>query len=220
MEISKEELAKMIDQSKFSPQATREEIRDFCQEAKRYNFNCLFVNPAFTSYAAKLLRETPIKVGAPIGFPLGATLPEVKAYEAKSALENGAKELDMVINIGALRSADYLLIEEEIRLIVRVAAGKVVKVILETCFLSKSEIVKACEIAKEVGAGFVKTSTGFGPGGATVEDVKLLRKCVGKEMGVKAAGGIRTFSEAMKFIKAGANRIGTSSGVAIVEGYR
>ncbi|PIU67804.1 MAG: deoxyribose-phosphate aldolase [Armatimonadetes bacterium CG07_land_8_20_14_0_80_40_9] len=220
MEISKEELAKMIDQSKFSPQATREEIRDFCQEAKRYNFNCLFVNPAFTAYAVKLLRGTPIKVGAPIGFPLGATLPEVKAYEAKSALENGAKELDMVINIGALRSADYLLIEEEIRLIVRLAAGKVVKVILETCFLSKNEIVKACELAKEVGADFVKTSTGFGPGGAEVEDVKLLRKCVGKEMGVKAAGGIRTFSEAMKFIKAGANRIGTSSGVAIVKGYK
>lgn len=215
--MTREELLKYIDQTLLRPQATIEEMNSFLEEAKRYKFYAVCINPWFTKLAVEVMQGSGVKVGVAIGFPLGATTTMTKFYEAEEALENGADELDMVINIGALKSKDYEYVESEIKRVVNLAGRKLVKVILETCYLTDEEKITACKIAEASGAGFVKTSTGFGPGGATVEDVKLMRQVVGDRLGVKASGGIRTLEDALKMISAGANRIGTSSGKAIVD---
>ena len=216
------DIAKYIDHTNLKPYTTRDDIVRLCDEAIKYNFYAVCVNPYRVKLAKNYLREknADVKVASVIGFPLGATPTEVKVFEAKKALEDGADELDMVMNIGALKDGDYEYVKNDIAGVVKVAHGRgaKVKVIIETCYLTEEEKVKACELAKEAGADFVKTSTGFGTGGATVEDVRLMRKVVGQGMGVKAAGGIRTYEQALAMIKAGANRIGTSSGVKIVEG--
>jgi len=219
MKISKNQLAKMIDHTLIRPDATRGQIVKLCEEAKRYNLGCVCVNPAYVSLAVRLLRETDVKVSSTVGFPYGSTLSEVKAFEAKRCLENGAQEIDMVMNIGALKSKDYETVKEDVEAVVNLKSSfgsVVVKVIIETGYLTDEEKVMACKLAKKARADFVKTSTGI-VGGATVEDVKLMRKTVGKSMGVKAAGGIRTLNQALAMIEAGANRIGTSTAVAIIE---
>jgi len=221
MEISKKQLAKMIDYTQIKPTATKNDIEKLCKEAEKYGFGCVCVNSMYVSLANQLLKGTDVKVCSTVGFPFGATLPEVKAFEAKKAMERGAQEIDMVINIGALKSGDHGTVKKDIETVVNVKRSHsdlVVKVIIETGYLTTQEKIMACRLAKEAGADFVKTSTGL-VGGATVEDVKLMRKTVGKNMGVKAAGGIRTFKEALTMIEAGANRIGTSTGVAIIEGF-
>jgi len=220
MEISEKQLAGMIDHTLVKPNAMRDDILILCEEAKRYGFGCVCVNSFYVPLAVKLLEKTDVKVCSTVGFPLGAVLPEVKALEAKRAVEGGAQELDMVINVGALKSGDYERVKRDIETVVEAAHSNsrevTVKVIIEAGYLTDEEKVAACRIAKEAGADFVKTSTGFA-GGATVEDVKLMRRTVGREMGVKAAGRIRTLEDALAMIGAGANRIGTSSGVAIIE---
>jgi deoxyribose-phosphate aldolase len=214
------DLAKMIDHTLLKPDATPDQIAQLCFEARKYGFASVCVNPSYVELCAQLLKGSPVKVCTVIGFPLGATPPEVKAYETRLALEKGATEIDMVINIGALKARDLELVARDIRGVVLTAhaAGALVKVILETCLLSDEEKVLGCLLAKEAGADFVKTSTGFSSGGATVEDVELMRRTVGAQMGVKAAGGIRTREDAEKMIKAGATRIGASAGVKIVQG--
>ncbi|WP_371731582.1 deoxyribose-phosphate aldolase [Thermococcus sp. MV11] len=222
--VDRIDVARYIDHTNLKPYATKDDIIKLCDEAIEYNFYAVCVNPYRVRLAKEYLREkkADVKVASVIGFPLGATPTEVKVFEAKRALEDGADELDMVINIGAMKDRDYDYVKRDIEEVVKVAheKGAKVKVIIETCYLTEEEKVKACELAKEAGADFVKTSTGFGTGGATVEDVRLMRKVVGPEMGVKAAGGIRTYEQALAMIEAGATRIGTSSGVKIVEGSR
>ncbi|KPU63408.1 deoxyribose-phosphate aldolase [Thermococcus sp. EP1] len=215
-------IAKYIDHTNLKSYATKEDIIKLCEEAKKYGFYAVCVNPYRVKLAKEHLKGTDIKVASVIGFPLGATPTEVKVFEAKKALENGADELDMVINIGALKDKDYEYVKKDIEDVTKVAheKGAIVKVIIETCYLTEEEKEIACKLAVEAGADFVKTSTGFGTGGATIEDVKLMRKIVGEKVGVKAAGGIRTYKQAIEMIRAGANRIGTSSGVKIVEGAR
>jgi len=220
--ISKKDLAKMIDHTSVKPTTTEDDVAKLCEEAEKYRFGSVCVNPTYVSLAARLLKETDVKVCSSVGFPFGVTLPEVKAFEARRAVENGACEIDMVINIGALKSRDYETVKRDIEAVVNVKRyhnDLVVKVIIETGCLTTEEKVMACKLAKEAGADFVKTSTGFIKGGATVEDVRLMRETVGEDMGVKAAGGIRTFSQALAMIEAGANRIGTSTGVAIIEEF-
>ncbi len=217
MKITFEELAKMIDHTVLKPTLTRNEVIKHWQEVRKFNFGAISVNPCFTSLVAKLVKGTDVKVDAAIGFPLGATTPEVKAFEARDAVENGAHEIDMVINIGALRSGDYELVKRDIEGVVEAAKGRVVKVIIETCYLTDEEKKRACELAKEAGADFVKTSTGFGIRGATIHDVKLMRETVGEDMGVKAAGGIHHFEDAVAMIDAGADRIGTSASIQIMK---
>ncbi len=213
------EIAAMIDHTLLKPDATKDQIRQLCQEAKEYGFAAVCINPAWVELAAELLRGTPVAVCTVIGFPLGATLTEVKAYESERAIALGARELDMVINVGALKSREYAWVEEDIRAVVNVAhpRGATVKVIIEAALLTDEEKVKACTLAKAARADYVKTSTGFGPGGATVEDVALMRRVVGPEVGVKAAGGIRTYEDAKAMVQAGATRIGASAGVKIVQ---
>ena len=221
MKISKAQLAKMIDSTNIKPDATKEQIVKLCQDAVKYGFKCVAVNPTYVPLAVKLVRNSDVKVCATVGFPYGATLPEVKAYEAKRVVELGAEEIDMVINISAFKSGDYELVKRDIEAVVAVKEQNpnvIVKVIIETGLLkTEEEKVKACRLVKEAGADFVKTSVGtFGK--ATVEDIRLMRKAVGENFGVKAAGGIRTYQDAIKMVEAGANRIGTSTAVAIVEG--
>jgi deoxyribose-phosphate aldolase len=221
MEISKKQFAKMIDHTLIKPTATRNDVEKLCKEAEKYGFGCVCVNSMYVSLAKQLLGGTDVKVCSTVGFPFGATLPQVKAFEAEKAVERSAREIDMVINIGALKSGDYETVKKDIETVVNVKRSHrdlIFKVIIETGYLTTQEKIVACRLAKEAGADFVKTSTGL-VGGATVEDVKLMRKTVGKDMGVKAAGGIRTFKEALAMIEAGANRIGTSSGVAIIEEF-
>jgi len=208
----------MIDHTLLKPEATEEQIRRLCAEAREYNFAAVCVNPTWVRLCAEELSDSPVKVCSVIGFPLGATTPEVKAYEAEQVIADGAQEVDMVINIGALKSKDYQLVERDIAAVVQVAHAHdaIVKVIIETGLLTEEEKIKACELAKAAGADYVKTSTGFGPGGATVDDVRLMRRVVGPEMGVKAAGGIRTAEVAREMIAAGATRLGASAGVKIV----
>jgi deoxyribose-phosphate aldolase len=222
MEISRQQLAKMIDHTMIKPTATKDDIVKLCKEAEKHGFGCVCVNSACVPLAKQLLRETDVKVASTVGFPFGSSLPEVKAFEARKALEKGAREIDMVLNIGALKSGDYETVKRDIERVVDVKRSHgndlVIKVIIETGYLTKEEKVMACKLAKEAGADFVKTSTGF-VGGATIEDVRLMRETVGRDMGVKAAGGIRTLREALAMIEAGANRIGTSTGVAIIEEF-
>ncbi len=212
----KYELAKWIDHTLLKPDATQADIESVCTDAREHGFASVCINPTWVPLAYKMLRGYESRVCTVIGFPLGATFPEVKAAEARLAVEQGADEVDMVINIGALKSGDYPLVEHDIRSVVRAAGRRIVKVILETCLLTDEEKVTASAIAKKAGANFVKTSTGFSTGGATVKDVALMRKAVGSEMGVKASGGVRTYEEACKMVEAGATRIGASASVAIV----
>jgi deoxyribose-phosphate aldolase len=211
------ELAAMIDHTLLKPEATAEQITKLCQEALQYEFKSVCINPFWVPLAAMLLKGSKVNICTVIGFPLGAITSEAKADEAREAVRNGAAEVDMVINIGALKSGQYDVVLHDIQCVVHaVKRSTVVKVILETGLLTDSEKVKACELCKEAGADFVKTSTGFGAGGATVEDIRLMRETVGEKMGVKASGGIRDYETAMAMIHAGANRIGASSGIAIV----
>lgn len=212
-------LAKFIDHTLLKADATKEQILTLVQEAKEYNFASVCVNPTWVKLAASELKNTSVDVCTVIGFPLGATTSEVKAFETKNAIENGATEVDMVINIGALKDKDYALVEEDIKAVVNEAKGKVLtKVIIETSLLTNEEKVKACELAVSAGADFVKTSTGFSTGGATVEDIALMRKTVGPDIGVKASGGVRSLADTEAMIKAGATRIGASSGKEIING--
>lgn len=211
-------LNKYIDHTLLKADASQEQIETLIEEAKKYDFASVCVNPTWVSFAAQALKATDVKVCTVIGFPLGANTPELKAFETSDAIQNGANEIDMVINIGALKSRNFDLVERDIRAVVEAAKGTLVKVIIETCLLTDDEKVKACQIAQKAGADFVKTSTGFSTGGATVADVALMRKTVGPDMGVKASGGARSYEDALAFIKAGATRIGASSGVAIMEG--
>lgn len=212
-------LSSMIDHTILKPDATKEMVIKVCEEAKEYNFASVCVNPYYVSLVKDQLKDSGVKVTSVIGFPLGSTTKEVKAFEAKNAIENGADELDMVINIGALKNKEYEVVKEDIKAVVDVAKNKaLVKVIIETCLLTDEEKVKACQLAVEAGADYVKTSTGFSTGGATVEDIKLMRKTVGESTGVKASGGIRNNEVALKMIEAGATRIGASSSVNIIKG--
>jgi deoxyribose-phosphate aldolase len=214
------DLAGMIDHTLLKPDATPDQIAQLCFEARKYGFASVCINPTWVELCAKLLEGSPVKVCTVIGFPLGATPPEVKAFEAQNAIDHGATEIDMVINIGALKARDLELVAKDIRGVVVAshARGAIVKVILEAVLLTDEEKTIACLLSKEAGADFVKTSTGFASGGATVHDVALMRKAVGPEMGVKAAGGVRTFEDAEKMVKAGATRIGASAGVKIIQG--
>ncbi len=216
-EITKKTMASMIDHTILKASATDEMIKALCQEAINNNFASVCINPGFVKLVASELSGTDVKVCTVIGFPLGANSPETKAFEASKAVEDGAQEVDMVINVGMLKSGNIKYVEAEIAGVVKASKGALVKVIIETCFLTDGEKVTACNLAKKAGANFVKTSTGFGTGGAIAADVTLMRNIVGTSMGVKASGGIRSLSEALAVIEAGANRIGTSSGVAIID---
>jgi deoxyribose-phosphate aldolase len=212
-------LASMIDHTLLKPDATSDKIAQLCFEAKKYHFASVCVNPTHVKLCATLLKDSDVKVCTVIGFPLGATSPEVKAFETQNALDNGANEIDMVINIGALKAGDTDLVAKDIRGVVNVAhaANALVKVIIETALLTDEEKVVACLLAKEAGADFVKTSTGFSGGGATVHDIELMRRTVGPAIGVKASGGIHTHEEAEAMVAAGATRIGASAGVKIIQ---
>ncbi len=216
--ISARELASMIDHTILKPEATPTEVEQVCKEAIEFEFASVCINPSFVSLAKNLLGGTNVKVCSVVGFPLGAMTTGSKIFEAAEAVTNGAQEVDMVINIGRLKAKDYGYVENEIRSVVDAAhlKGAIVKVIIEVCLLTDEEKEKACLLAKNAGADFVKTSTGFSKGGATVADVTLMRKTVGDSMGVKAAGGIRSYDDAIKMIENGASRIGTSSGVKII----
>lgn len=212
-------LASRIDHTLLKPDARSEDVEQLCREAAQFCFASVCVNPNWVPLCAAMLRGSGVKVCTVIGFPLGAHLPDVKAYEARRAVEQGAEEVDMVINIGALKSRDYALVEQDIRGVVQaVGRDTLVKVILETALLNRDEKVMGASLAKAAGADFVKTSTGFSSGGATIEDVALLRETVGPEIGVKASGGIRTREDADAMVAAGANRLGASAGVKIVRG--
>ncbi len=213
------DIAGWIDHTLLKPEGTAAQIEQLCQEALEYTFASVCVNPAFVPLVAGLLGGSPVKTCAVIGFPLGATLPAVKAAETGAVIDAGATEVDMVMNIGALKGKAYDQVLLDIQSVVDTAhpGNAIVKVIIETALLNRAEIIMACLLCKEAGADFVKTSTGFSTGGATVQDVDLMRRVVGTEMGVKASGGIRTRADAVAMIKAGANRIGASSGVTIVQ---
>ncbi|HVP26839.1 MAG TPA: deoxyribose-phosphate aldolase [Candidatus Bathyarchaeia archaeon] len=221
LNISRKTLANMIDSTNIKPAATKSEIENLCREAVRYHFGCVCVNPVYVKLASTILKGRKTKVCSTVGFPFGASLMEIKALEAFKAVEDGAKELDMVINLSLLKSRDYNTAKRDIAAVTdvkKLSKEIVVKVIIETGLLKNDEKIIACKLAREAGADFVKTSTGFFDKGATVKDVKLMRKTVGPNMGVKAAGGIKTYADAFKMIKAGANRIGTSSAAAIIKG--
>jgi len=215
--LTSQKMARMIDHTNLRPEASREQIMRLCEEAQEYGFGAVIVNPGYVALACSRLSGSQTNVGAVIGFPLGATLTRVKEFEAREVLRLGAREIDMVMNIGALKSEDRRLVALDISAVAEVTHeyDGLLKVILETALLSDIEKVTACEIGVEAGADFVKTSTGFLGGTATVADVALMRRTVGAEIGVKASGGIRTASDAIAMIQAGANRIGTSSGVSI-----
>ncbi|NHC39387.1 deoxyribose-phosphate aldolase [Bacillus sp. MM2020_1] len=217
--MSTTNIAAMIDHTLLKPEATRQQIESLCQEAKEYKFASVCVNPTWVSTAKELLQGSGVMVCTVIGFPLGATTYETKAFETKNAIEHGADEVDMVINIGALKDHNDELVEKDIRAVVEAAKGKAhTKVIIETSLLSQEEKIRACELSVKAGADFVKTSTGFSTGGATAEDIALMRQTVGPDLGVKASGGVRNTEDVQKMIEAGATRIGASSSIAIVNG--
>lgn len=219
--VTVEQLANMIDHTNLKAFADDAAFEKLCDEAKKYNFKMVAINPAQTVRCKKKLEGSPVHVGAAIGFPLGQTTLECKIFETKDAIEKGADEIDYVINVAELKNKNYDYIKKEMEEIVKICreAGKISKVIFENCYLTDDEKRKVAEIAKEVKPDFIKTSTGFGTGGATVEDVKLMKSVVGDEVKVKAAGGIRDLKTALAMIEAGAERLGTSAGVAIVEEY-
>lgn len=209
---------KLIDHTALKPNTNKESILKLIAEAKTYDFASVCVNPCWVALAHQELKNTDVKVCTVIGFPLGANTTEVKVFETKDAIEKGAQEIDMVINIAMLKDKEYDYVENEIRQIVEAAKDKaIVKVIIETCLLTDEEKIKACELSQKAGADFVKTSTGFSTGGATVHDIALMRKTVGAEMGVKASGGVHTHEEALAMVEAGATRIGASAGVKLLK---
>lgn len=211
-------VAQLIDHTLLKPEASATDIETLCSEAAQHHFATVCVNPAWVALAARRLRGTGVGVCSVVGFPLGATTPDVKAYETRRALTDGASEIDMVINVGALKSGDLRLVEQDIEGVAAAcrACGATSKVIIEAALLTDDEKVTACTLAKAAGADFVKTSTGFGPGGATVDDVALMRRVVGDSMGVKAAGGVRDLNQVQAMVAAGASRVGASAGVRIV----
>lgn len=215
-------LNRYIDHTVLKPDASKAAIEALCQEAKSFEFMSVCVQPTWVSYAKSLLQNSVVKVCTVIGFPHGANTPQVKAFETQQAIENGADEVDMVINIGAVKSNDWALVQDDIATVVQVAKqhNVISKVIIESCLLTQDEKIRVCQIAKAVGADFVKTSTGFSTGGATVEDIRLMRETVGEQMGVKASGGIRSKEDALAMIEAGATRLGASSGVQICQNQR
>lgn len=215
------ELNRMMDHTILKADATEQDVLQVIEEAKEHHFYSVCINPTWVKLAAEKLAGEPVAVCTVIGFPLGANTSEVKAYETTDAINNGADEVDMVINVGALKSAQYKKVQHDIEAVVAAAKDRaLVKVIIETALLTKEEIVKACELAQAAGADFVKTSTGFSTSGAAAADVKLMRETVGPSMGVKASGGIHSAQEAMAMIEAGANRLGTSASVAIITGAK
>ena len=220
--LSVKQLAGMIDHTFLKAYGTEEDIRKLCEEAMEYNFAMVAINPAEVTTCAKLLAGSKVRVGAAIGFPLGQNTIECKAFETKDAIDNGATEIDTVINVRALQKGLTGIIKREIEEMVAICrpANIICKVILETCYLSDVEKEIVCRIARDAGVDFVKTSTGFGTAGATVHDIELMRRVVGESVGVKAAGGIRDLDTALAMIKAGATRIGTSSGIAIIESFK
>ena len=213
-------IASYIDHTVLAADATEEKIQKLCNEAKEWKFASVCVNTCWTKYCAEQLKGTGVNVCTVVGFPLGAMCTKAKAFEAKCAVEDGANEVDMVINIGLLKDHKDDLVEADIREVKKACGDKVLKVIIEACLLTDEEKVRACELSVAAGADFVKTSTGFSKWGAKVEDVELMRKTVGDKAGVKAAGGIRTYEDAVKMIEAGANRLGCSAGIAIVQGAK
>lgn len=215
----KKPIASYIDHTLLKQDATKSQIEVLCQEAAKYEFASVCVNPTWVAFAAEQLKDSPVKVCTVIGFPLGASTSDTKSFETKDAIAKGATEIDMVLNVGALKSGLIEDVKKDIEAVVEAAKGKaIVKVILETCLLTKDEIVLASQLSKEAGADFVKTSTGFSTGGATPEDVALMHKTVGADLEVKASGGVRNLEDFNKMVEAGATRIGASSGVAIMEG--
>ncbi len=213
-----EDIACMIDHTLLKADATSAQMEKLCAEARQFGFAAVCVNPSWVPLCSRLLGGSGVRVCTVIGFPLGCTSTESKAAEAETAIEQGAEELDMVINLGWLLDGEDRHVMEDIEAVVQAAQGRAVKVIIEVCFLNREQTIRACQLSKKAGATFVKTSTGFGTGGATEEAVRLMRQTVGADMGVKASGGIRTRDDALRMVKAGANRIGTSTGVAIAEG--
>jgi len=220
LELSSAQIARYIDHTLLKPEASVEQIKKLCDEAAKFKFAAVCVNPAYVAECSRALKGTDVKISSVVGFPLGATLPSVKAFETEQALAAGAQEIDMVMNVGAMKSQNFKLVKEDIQAVVKAAHARnaIVKVIIETCLLTEEEKVKACQLSKEAGADFVKTSTGFNSAGATIADVALMRKTVGPDIGVKAAGGVRTREDVLAMIEAGATRIGTSGGVKIMEG--
>jgi len=219
--LTKDELAKYIDHTLLKPTATLEEIKLLCLEAREYGFKSVCVNSCYVKQAVDLLKDSTVNVAVTVGFPLGAMSTASKVFEAVEAIKAGAVEVDMVMNVGLLKSGDFYYVVEDISQVVKAVKDinndSIIKVILEMCYLDESEKVSACQLAKDAGADFIKTSTGFGSGGATIEDVKLMKKLAGDSMGIKAAGGIRDLNTALAMIEAGATRIGTSSGIAIIK---
>jgi len=213
------ELAGYIDHTLLRADAVRSDIERLCAEAREHRFYAVCVNGCWVSTALHLLEETEVKVATVVGFPLGANSPDAKRYETEAAVDEGAQEIDMVLNVAWLKDGLHKLVLREMRDVVEAADDRPVKVILETCCLTRDQKIRACELAREAGARFVKTSTGFGAAGATLEDVALMREIVGSNMGVKASGGIRDVHQALAFINAGATRLGTSAGVGIVTGF-
>ena len=215
------DMAKYIDHTYLKPEASVNEIRKICDEAKKYHCASVCVNPSYIQYVAQQLEGSGVTPCCVIAFPFGTSTPEAKAFEASDAASKGAREIDMVINVGAIKSGYWLLVKRDIEGVVNAVKGRAkVKVIIEACLLTDEEKVKACTVAKLAGAAFVKTSTGYSTGGATVEDVRLMRETVGPEMGVKASGGVRTYDDAVAMLKAGANRLGCSSTMKIVSGVK
>ena len=212
-----EEVLRRIDHTQLKPMASKSDIVKLCDEAKKYRFYAVCVNPYYVPLASKLLSGTDIKISSVVGFPLGATFTEIKAAEAERSIRLGASEIDMVMNISAFKSGDLEYVKRDIREVRERIGDAILKVIIECCYLTDDEKILAAKICEEEGADYVKTSTGFGPGGAKLEDVRLLRRTLSPKVKIKAAGGIRTFEQAVKFIEAGADRIGTSSGVKIAE---
>ncbi|EIQ81869.1 UNVERIFIED_CONTAM: deoxyribose-phosphate aldolase [Streptococcus canis] len=209
---------KYIDHTLLKADSVQSQLDQLIDEAKMYDFASVCVNPSWVAYAAEALKDSDVKVCTVVGFPLGATTSATKAFETKDAIANGADEIDMVINIGLLKQGDDQAVENDMRAVVEASGDKLVKVIIEACLLTDEEKVRACQLAVKAGVDFVKTSTGFSTGGATISDVKLMRQTVGPDIGVKAAGGARSFEDVMAFIEAGATRIGTSAGVTIMKG--
>jgi deoxyribose-phosphate aldolase len=218
IELSRDALVKMIDHTELRAQSGEKRIADLCSEARAFNFYAVCVNGAYARFAAAELEGSGVLLCVVAGFPLGAGTSAAKAFEAGEAVRNGAAEIDMVVNVGALRDKRHGLVHDDIRAVVEASRPALVKVILETCYLTDEEIVAGCHLAVEAGAKFVKTSTGFGASGALPDHVRLMRRTVGPEIGVKAAGGIRTFEDAWRMIRAGASRLGMSASVAVVEG--
>ena len=212
------DINKYIDHTTLKAMAQKEEIKKLCDEAKEYKFYLVCVNGSNVAYAYEQVKDSDVKVAAVVGFPLGAMSMEAKIFESKKAIEDGASEIDMVINIGALKDKDYDYVEKEISEIKKAIGNNILKVIIETCYLTDDEKIKACELSVASKADFVKTSTGFGTGGATFEDVKLMKEVVGNKAQVKASGGVKNFKTVKKYIELGATRLGTSSGIEIIKG--